>query len=327
MGIGMTYLKEGFAKKRYYQFPNIINLEVFRGLCPCSCVHCPVGRMKPKDRTSFFGIRSVSQQVLEKVVSEMKYYPHSTLRLHSVGDPIMWENLSDAVSYIHGEHINNWIFTSLVTNNTTIMEALANNCSIIEVSVNSVNSDDYKNTKGIDSFYSVVDNIKWLSSYIKANHLKTRLIVSRVQSSSCVADELFVDTWKKNGLVDDAFVRKYHNYNNILGEEMNTKTKPPCLVHWMRFNISCDGLVVSCFNELFRKELRNDVIVGDINKNSIFEIWHGEYMKELRHAELSGYSGSRFSPDFPCKNCSFCQAYNNKNITSEYQVAKLGKHD
>lgn len=326
MDIGKSYLQQGFAEERFYQFPNIINLEVFRGMCPCSCVHCPVGKIQPEKRSSYFGVRNIEQRILVKVVSEMKSFPHSTLRLHSVGDPILWNGISDAVSYIHNEHINSWIFTSLVTNNTAIMESLANNCSIIEVSVNSIDSDDYKNTKEIDSFCIVVDNIKWLSRYIKANHLKTRLIVSRVQSGSCDADDLFVSTWKNSGLVDDAFVRKYHNYNNILGGGLSTETKPPCLVHWMRFNISCDGLVVSCFNELFRKELRGDVIIGDINKNSIFEIWHGKYLNELRRAELSGYSGSSFGSDYPCKNCSFCQAYNNKSITSEYQVERIGKH-
>lgn len=326
MGIGMSYSQQGFAEERFYQFPNIINLEVFRGMCPCACVHCPVGKIQPKNRSSYFGIRCLDQRILVKVVSEMKSFPNSTLRLHSVGDPILWNGITDAVSYIHNEHINSWIFTSLVTNDTAIMESLANNCSIIEVSVNSIDSEDYNNTKGIDSFCVVVDNIKWLSHYIKANHLKTRLIVSRVQSASRETDDLFVSTWKSSGLVDDAFVRKYHNYNNILGKGLITDTKPPCLVHWMRFNISCDGLVVSCFNELFRKKLRDDVVIGDLNKNSIFEVWHGDYLKELRHAELFGYSGSRFSSDYPCRNCSFCQAYNNKNITSEYQVERIGKH-
>lgn len=321
-----VYSQQGFAEERFYQFPNIINLEVFRGNCPCSCAHCPVGKIKPIERSSFFGVRNVDQRILVKVVSEMKSFPHSTLRLHSVGDPILWDGISDAVSYIHNEHINSWIFTSLVTNDTTTMESLAKNCSIIEVSVNSINPDDYKKTKGIDAFYIVDDNIKWLSRYIKANRLNTRLIVSRVQSSSFEADELFVNTWKKSRIVDDAFVRKYHNYNNILGGKLDTKTKQPCLVHWMRFNISCEGLVVSCFNELFRKELRDDVIVGDLKKNSIFEIWHGEYMKKLRYAELTGYVDSEYSPDFPCKNCSFCQSYDTKNVTSEYQVNRIGKH-
>lgn len=320
------FTQQGFAEEQYYQFPNIINLEIFRGECPCSCVHCPVGLLSAQERLSFFGLNSVSQEILAKVVSEMKRYSHSTLRLHSVGDPIMWDGLADAVKYIHKNQINSWIFTSLVVNDIEILKTLANHCSIIEVSINSIDDEDYKATKGIDAFKIVSHNLNWLSHYIKTNQLGTRLIVSRVQTTSIEKDNQFIETWKHSGLVDDAFVRKYHNYNNILEHESKVTVKPPCLVHWMRFNISCEGLVVSCFNELFRKKIREDVIVGDLNKETIYDIWHGDYMRDLRKAELTGYNGSRFSPDFPCRNCLFCQAYDNKCITSEYQVKRIGKH-
>ena len=321
------YEQLGFAEERFYQFPNIINLEVFRGLCPCSCIHCPVGRLSPEVRSSYFGKRSVSLKLVEKIVSEMKLYPHSTLRLHSVGDPIMWHGLSETIEYIHSEHINSWIFTSLVSNDTKILESIARNCAIVEVSINSIDALDYRQTKGIDAFDIVKKNIIYISQFIKNHRLPTRLVVSRVQSSTEVRDREFVKFWKSSGLVDDAFVRSYHNYNNILDKGSTSKLKPPCLVHWMRFNISCDGLVVSCFNELFRKELRKDVIIGNISNSSIYDIWHGEYMRNLRQAELSGYNDGKFDIDFPCRKCSFCQAYDKASITSEFQINRIGTHD
>lgn len=322
----LDYIQQGFAEERFFQFPNIINLEVYRGQCPCSCVHCPVGRVEPGNRSSYFGVNHVSKEILSKVINEMKSFPHSTLRLHSVGDPILWDGLVDSINYIHNEHVNSWIFTSLVTRNTKLLEALAQCCSIIEVSVNSVDAIDYKNTKGIDAFDIVTHNIMELSHYIISHNLSTRLIVSRVQSSSLETDNFFVKYWKDTGLVDDAFVRTYHNYNNILGEKHHISTKPSCLVHWMRFNISCEGIVVLCFNELFRKNLRKDVIIGNLNNNSIYELWHGEYLKKLRLAEKTGYKETDFRSDFPCRNCSFCQAYDAKSISSEYQIDRIGSH-
>lgn len=321
-----NYTQQGFREERFFQFPNIINLEVFRGQCPCSCIHCPVGIVKPSDRLSQFGLNHVSKSILHKVTMEMKSFPHSTLRLHSVGDPILWDGLVCALEYIHEEGIKDWIFTSLVTEDSALLEALAQHCSIIEVSMNSIDADDYTKTKGIDAFDLVSHNIKELSQYINSNHLSTRLVVSRVQSLSVELDNAFVAVWKDTGLVDDAFVRKYHNYNNILDAGLNGFCKPSCLVHWMRFNISCEGIAVSCFNELFRKELRNDVVLGDINKNSIYEIWHGEYMKKIRNAEMTGYDGSDFNTDFPCRICSYCQAYDPNGVTSEYQIDRLGTH-
>lgn len=315
----------GFIEKKYYDFPNIINLEVFRGECPCKCNHCPVGRIEPVNRKSHFGNKEISKETLERVISEMKLYPHSTLRIHSVGEPIMWGNLIDAIKYISEQKVKSWIFTSLVTNNKKILEALCDYCNIVEVSVNSTNAIDYINSKGIDAFDIVLKNIEYMSSYIKQHCLKTRLIVSRVQSDSELEDENFVLYWKKTGLVADAFVRKYHNYNNLLEKKGKVeKVKQPCLVHWMRFNIAYDGTVVACFNELFYTTLRKDVIMGNVHQSTIHEIWHNEKYNQLRKAELSQYKNCKnFAEDFPCRNCYSCQSYDGKRQTSEYQINQL----
>jgi len=320
----LNYKELGFAEEKFYEFPNIINLEVYRGACPCSCVHCPVGRVDTKDRQDRFGVKEISMDVLKKVITEMKAYPHATIRLHSVGEPILWSNIIPALKYVFDSNVRSWIFTSLVTNDTEILNALCDYCNIIEVSVNSINAEDYTNSKGIDAFEIVKNNIMYMAEYISKNNLNTRLVVSRVQSESEEEDKKFVDFWKETNLVADAFIRKYHNYNNLL-EEKGTKcnNKVPCLVHWMRCSIAYDGTIVTCFNELFHPELRKDVVLGNIQEDSIYNIWHGEYFNMIRKAELNGYQNSQFAPDFPCRNCFSCQSYDGKRETSEHQVEAL----
>ncbi|HCJ42030.1 SPASM domain-containing protein [uncultured Ruminococcus sp.] len=320
----LNFEELGFTEKKYYDFPNIINLEVFRGACPCSCVHCPVGKTPQAQRTERFGSNSISIERLEHVIQEISKWEHSTIRIHSVGDPILWDNLVPAIQLIHNYNVRSWIFTSLVTKDAFVLEALCKYNSIIEVSVNSVDAEDYKRTKGIDAFQLVKDNIAYMASYISKNQLKTRLIVSRVQSEDELRDNAFVDYWKQTGLVADAFVRKYHNYNNLLSSKNSEKQKcSSCLVHWMRFNIAYDGTVVTCFNELFHKVLRNDVVLGNIENNSIYEIWHSEKMAKLRAADLSGYKNNEYADDFPCRNCFSCQPYDGKRETSESQINKM----
>ena len=130
------YEEMGFASEAYFQFPNIINLEVYRGACPCECVHCPVGRVAVSDRPERFGIRAISPEMFRKVIDEMKNWPHSTVRLHSVGEPILWDGLVPAISYLKASGVRSWIFTSLVTNRRDLLEALCSCCDIVEVSVN-----------------------------------------------------------------------------------------------------------------------------------------------------------------------------------------------
>lgn len=318
------FKKLGFLEKMYYDFPNIINLEVYRGMCPCECVHCPVGKVEVKDRAERFGVNAVSMELFKKVVDEISDWTHSTIRIHSVGEPILWKELIPAISYLHEKGVRSWIFTSLVTKRKDILEALCLYCNIVEVSINSTGADDYLASKGVDEYELVKTNLEYMSQFIKDKNVNTRLVVSRVQSDSKEEDDKFVDYWKNTNLVADAFVRKYHNYNNLIEEKGECPTKKePCLVHWMRFNIALDGTVVSCFNELFRNHLRDDVILGNVSKESIYDVWHNAKMNNLREAEMSGYEKGNFAEDFPCRNCFSCQSYDGKRETSEHQIGAL----
>lgn len=313
----------GFKTKEMYDFPKIINLEVYGGDCPCNCIHCPVGITKPEDRKKKFGDKGMNLDLYKKIINEISNHNSSAIRIHSVGEPLLWKDLAEALKIAHGKSIKSWVFTSAVTNDLILLKDMCENTSIIEVSVNSSTKEDYKKTKGIDAFDIVYKNLKYMHDYIKKNNLPTRLIVSRVQSLDEPADKEFVRFWVSSGLVDDAFVRTFHTYNDIinkltLGEENKHQ---PCLVHWARFNISSEGYAVICFNELFKEKLNPALILGNLNAQSIAEIWQGSKLVALRKAELTGDYTS-FN-DIPCKDCYSCQPLNGNRETSEHQVEFL----
>lgn len=318
----------GFPTQDMYEFPSIVNVEVYHGNCPCRCVHCPVGITEPSQRKEKFPERGIDLDLYKKIVGEIAHYPLSVIRIHAVGEPMLWENLPDALAATYESGARSWIFTSAVTTNKDLLDHLSDHTSIVEVSVNSRTADDYRATKGIDAFKLVRNNIQYMHGRIAKRKLPTRLIVSRVQSMSRANDEDFVAYWKSAGLVDDAFVRTYHTYNDlmpILMQEPDTH-HVPCLVHWGRFNIGVDGYAVVCFNELFKEHIDPSLILGDVNKQTISEIWHGPNLTALREAELSSnYSGLSFQNALPCKNCSLCQPLYGSRQTSEHQVKQLRK--
>ncbi len=320
------FRSSGFPTKEMYDFPNIINVEVYSGDCPCRCVHCPVGATEPGRRKERFGHKGIGLELYKKIVAEISKYPHSTLRIHSVGEPLRWKNLIDALKLSHNSSVKSWIFTSAVTSDTSLLEAICKNTNIVEVSVNSVTPEDYKATKGINAFEMVFENIRHMRNFIKRNKLSTRLIASRVQSPTRVKDEEFVKYWQSSGLVDDAFVRTYHTYNDLMAEleEKQPKQHQPCLVHWGRFNISTEGYVIVCFNELFKEHLEPSLILGNVNKQTIAEIWHGHKLTALRKAELCGnYSTLSFEKALPCKDCTSCQPLRGSRQTSEHQIKQI----
>jgi MoaA/NifB/PqqE/SkfB family radical SAM enzyme len=323
----IDFKAQGFSTREQYDFPSIVNIEVYRGNCPCNCIHCPVGITKPEDREERFGVKGIDLDLYKKIVSEIKEHPQSTVRIHSVGEPLLWNNLLEALRYTHENSVKSWIFTSAVTNNTSLLESICDNANVVEISVNSITPEEYIQTKGTNAFELVSKNIEHLHKYILDQKLSTRLITSRVQSSSKIKDQEFVKYWKQSGFVKDAFVRSYHTYNEMMEELSVEDEKPqhePCLVHWARFNIGVDGNAVVCFNELFKKNIDPTFILGNIKEKSITDIWHGTKLTSLRNAELLGnYSNLSFSDKLPCKECTSCQPLCGNRQTSEHQIKQI----
>lgn len=251
------------------------------------------------------------------------------LRIHSIGEPLLWQKLPSALDILKETGIKSWLFTCAVTTDASLLAAICQAVSIIEVSVNSISAEDYLLTKGVDMFTLVMENIRFMRAAI-GKEKSRRLIVSRVESGYVDADNEFIRYWKSSNLVDDAFIRSRHTYNDLLPELAQVPPpaakKGPCLVHWARFNIGLDGRAVICFNELFKHGIDPSLVLGDINTKLIAEVWKGTKLTALRQAELTGdYSTLAYQDVLPCKNCAHCQPlFGVDRKTSEYQIEQSG---
>ncbi|ACL76687.1 SPASM domain-containing protein [Ruminiclostridium cellulolyticum] len=318
----MINLPAGFSSEEQYQFPNIINVCIFKGECSANCVHCPIGITAISERKEKFGSGSMTLEVFKKIADEVAAYPHCTLRIHSVGEPLMWENLTAAVKYAHSKGIITWIFTNAVTTDKKLLETVVSECSVVEVSVNSVDSLDYIETKGVDAFELVKENVEYMHKYIKENHLNTRFLLSRVESDDKEYDQKFLSYWKQTGYADDIFVRSYHSYNSLIEDKIKDNKVVACHVHWGRFNVDTNGEVVVCFNELFKgPEMDRTLVLGDLKKQSIQEIWHGEKLAKIRTSQIENKPELvDFTNNLPCGNCTYCQPLFSDSVKSENQI-------
>lgn len=315
---------DGFLNAEQRQFPNIINICVYSGQCPANCVHCPVGIVSAKERPQKFGNKEMDFTTFKKIADEVSDYPHSTLRIHSVGEPVLWQNLIPSIKYANEKKVRTWIFTCAITKDLTVLDNLIKYCDIVEVSVNSIDKGNYQATKGIDAYEIVYKNIEYMSERIKKLNLSTRLIVSRVESTDKNYDKAFVKYWKNSNLVADAFVRSYHSYNSLIDDRNKEAELKACLVHWARFNIDTNGDVVVCFNELFKgPKMDKTLILGNVIKKSIREIWQGEKLNIIRKAQLLNKpSLINFTNQLPCEKCTYCQPLFSDGAKSENQICQ-----
>ena len=68
----------------------------------------------------------------------------------------------------------------------------------------------------------------------------------------------------------------------MYGQKIN-KWKDSCPFIFMYLHFNCDGTVSPCTLDWPRK-----VVIGDVNKQSVSEIWNGDSLRELQVAMLAG---------------------------------------
>ena len=168
--------KYGFLSKEAYEFPTIVNVNLLSGSCVCSCVHCPVGRIPQGKRATSFRCGSMSADVFKRTADEIAKHPGCVLRLHSVGEPLLYGFLSEAVRYTKKHNVKTWLFTSATIRSPELYRTLCENVDIIEISVNSTDRQNYIDTKGTDLFELVSENIDLMREIVLSEKLGTRLI-------------------------------------------------------------------------------------------------------------------------------------------------------
>jgi hypothetical protein len=290
-------------------FPPIINVGIYRGACQCKCVHCPVGIIDKAIRRKYYGYSEIEPAVLQSFCSEIKDQK-TTARLHAVGEPTLHSQFNQLLQIIRNADLQQkfWIFSNGLFKPGLIPE-LVESLGIIEVSINATNEIDYLQTKGIDSYKSVLKNVDGMRDWITKRGLSTRIVLTRVQSSES-GDQEFINFWSKRNF--ECFVRSFHTYSGILHRarisDQPAAHLPKCLVPWRRLNL--DGTIlkgqlvaVNCFNILFQHpgKIDTNCVVGRFPDLSLSEIWNGQALQKIRSKLELGL------PTFTaCDHCTEC---------------------
>ena len=85
-----------------------------------------------------------------------------------------------------------------------------------------------------------------------------------------------------------------------------------CPVLWQRLVIGSDGRVILCSQDEF-----GSVIVGDVNKESIYDIWHGKKLQKARDSHLRKMGVKEIAP---CKWCLYPRKTSPDNVLVDNRV-------
>lgn len=286
--------------------PTIYNIETTNA-CNMSCKMCPrttkmtrpVETLTPDSFNQIISqIRPWSTKEWEKwecfVKTNYNIYPNDmsenhfflyiipkVIQLHGYGDPLLDKNMHHYIKLLNDNNFHSYFSCNPANiNMKNTIEMFQNGLDYIKYSIESV--DDYTHKKirgGASNFSKSLEQITELLDIKEKKNYKTNIVITMLDLNGEYQKEEYeklenafkglpVYIYLKSE--DCQWYRKdFHGTNSIHWSEI-------CKHPWMSMTIKSNGEVAMCM-----EDYNNEIILGDVNKDSLYDIWNGNKYREF----------------------------------------------
>lgn len=276
-------------------------------VCNFRCIFCPTGDGRLVRETGRWQ-GTMDFDLFRKIIDDLAEFesPLKVLRLYKDGEPLLNRRLPDMIRYAKASgrviSVDTTTNASLL-NRERSMELIDAGLDRINISIDGLSDNDFeKYTRTRVSFSSLVENIRFLYEHKEGCEVCIKMPGDFLSESEkefffstfgniChrISLENFAPCWPDFDIEDRLQIEiKTGIYNNPV-KEVNT-----CPYIFYSISVNSDGLVSLCFLDWARR-----LIVGDVRKKSLSEIWQGE---ELRKHQTAHLRGTR-KQNATCANC------------------------
>lgn len=263
--------------------------------CNLRCVMCP--QSMPRSHAK----GHMSWELFCKIIDEAKDFVYD-INLHHTGEATLHRELPRMIQYAHDAGI----YTRLHTNGTLLKEPLSealitSGLDLISFSFDGFDKDTYESIRVNAKYEKTLRNILNFLEIKKALGSKTPHTILEVihlnEKLSSRSPQRFTFQENFNGLPLDEFIVKephnwagaYHQSGYAVGHVFSACTFP-----WYALVIHWDGRVAPCPQDFYC-----DLLLGNVQEQSLREIWNGEAMQRLRKAMRL----RDCSKVVPCRDC------------------------
>jgi radical SAM protein with 4Fe4S-binding SPASM domain len=297
----MTAINRLIQQTAYYHrspvvnaMPKIFAIEL-NNVCNLSCKFCPYKIMTRKKEFMSF-------KLFRKIISEAKGTTNFIF-LHNYGEPLLHPQLVKFINYADSQGIK----TGISTNCTLLDRNMANKILnsklyLIILCLDGTDKKTYETLRKGGNYEKVVANIKYFLHQHEKLKERKRVTLQIVQSNDTKNDiKKFINSWKKEFPNIDIGSKPFDTFGGTIKPDSNYtiagtlkhKQRYPCRWLWMQVVILANGDVSLCCRDYDGK-----IIVGNVMKNSIKDIWNSPEMKQYRIRQKLGFFDNGL-----CDNC------------------------
>ncbi len=265
-------------------------------VCQMKCKMCPLKDMK---RPNMF----MSLDIVKKVVKELKEKGKGIIKtsyLHRIGEPTLNKDIFKIIDLVASAGVRTSISTNCILLKERKEEIFNSNLRELTLCLEGITRETYGKYRDKRYFDLVLFNIfDFLNDWSRRKskiHVQLQTIRMRDNVKEIPKIMKTFSKFKSRGSFE-ILCRGYSTFGGRvedLGEGKTTPRRFGCDKPWREASISVDGRVSFCCRD------SDDLgVVGDVRKQSIYDIWHGNEYQRIRNLFLK----KEFNSIELCRNC------------------------
>jgi radical SAM protein with 4Fe4S-binding SPASM domain len=262
--------------------------------CNLRCVFCYQVDEDFSNNQNYMG--SMNLELFEKIVDQVHSIGIQALTITGRGEPTLNPKIGAMLEYCKGKFFDLKMNTNATRlDEKLIHQILKSGVTDLVFSVDAYEKKEYESIRIRGIFEDVFNNIKKFKE-IKDKHYpdsKCSTRISGVKINSTLDSNLFKKFWEK--YVDHVVLVELQERWDTYHNPVENAGKGPCNYLWGEMNIWYDGTCNPC-----DVDYKSELALGNVNEQSIKEIWNGKKFQTLRNLHKNG----KRSTCHPCDRCS-----------------------
>ncbi len=285
-------------------FPYELYIEMSNN-CNLNCVMCARTAM-----TRELGI--IDDALFRKIIDEIsEKQPHAFIHYYGIGESMLDKKIFNKLAYARSKGLHNsLLFTNgqLLSHKDNCKKLADSGVTNIGIDVDAMSPEIYEKIRIGGDYGKLRDGIAKLYEYVRSGSHFVRIELAYNIYPGINDHELgtFVEWCVRNSY--EYKIVTMHNWAGLrddvpqssiegLKEMHHSDRKNPCTFLWNGFMISWDGKVPVCFQDADVQDC-----IGDINEQTIEEVWQSGHFKKRREQVHGIFSGL-------CEQCSACTSF------------------
>ena len=281
-------------KEKCAGYPPIIAIEPTNA-CMMKCIMCPRKYMKRK-----IGFMDIN--LFKKIIDQAKGCTNM-ISLELFGDALLHPKIGEMIDYLHKKGILSQISTNATSLSDNAVDKILNSkLDVLLIALDGIDDRTYKKYRGKSADYgkAVIQINNLLKRKIEGKRKKPFIDIRMLGLPGLQEHfNIFKEQWNKQG-IDKISTNTFHSFGGSVKEIKDSEIGANwtyhgmCFKPWQGLHIYWDGRVVPCCFDYDGK-----VILGNLNKETLEEVWNNKKMQELRKQFLTG----KFKSNKLCKTC------------------------